>query len=416
MTATRGERIVISRWCLLLSCLCLLSVSVASAQAQAQSCQAEYTAFDINFESGANWQGCWTLDATAGLTLSDVYYQTPGGVLRRAIARLSLGGVILQYDEDDRASELLTEWGLTSLTTTDGTTPDCQGDILSSYDGQHAICRTQFDAGHLLRYQSRQIKLQEGVRFQHSASLGSFKWQITYELLEDGTIRPGTTLSGRIGRFTDRADFGNDVLGDDADTAIKPFAATATLLTNWRIDLSIGEDAQNDTVEQFDFRSDNTSFDRRVMTQQQLNVETLRQTDPERFRKWRLYDADTSASTDGVNETRVGYLLDPQPQSYRYRSNTTNFAQFDLMVTVRKDCEQFILNNQSVHPDCTDSLDGFINGQLLANQDPVLWFSLTRRLDPTLNDWPTLQPRKSQLSLIPFDWSERSPFEEVEAP
>lgn len=379
--------------------------------AQSLRCDQASTAFEIAFDSGAGWQGCWRVDPIGGLTLSSVHYQTPDGNSRHALAELGLGGVLLHYDKNDSSQELLTQRG--AMITGQ---PVCAGTTVASSDSLTTLCRTPFDAGHLLRYQNRQVKRQAGVRLSHAAKLGSFDWSVSYELLEDGTVRPGSTLSGRLGQFTDNPQHGNDILGADAADAIKPFAATATVVTNWRVDVSIGETFDNDIVEQFDFTSDNTSFDRRLMSQQTLNVETLRRTDPERFRKWRVYDAELSASTDGVNETRVGYLLDPQPQSYRYRSNTINFAQFDLMVTVNNACERFILNNRSVYPDCADALDRFINGQLLADEDPVLWFSITRRIDPTLNDWPTLQPRKSQFSLIPFDWSQNSPFEQAVLP
>ena len=41
----------------------------------------------------------------------------------------------------------------------------------------------------------------------------------------------------------------------------------------------------------------------------------------------------------------------------------------------------------------------------------MLWYSLSRTLDPRLEDWPVIRDVAFQFDLTPFDWTAASPFE-----
>ena len=61
--------------------------------------------------------------------------------------------------------------------------------------------------------------------------------------------------------------------------------------------------------------------------------------------------------------------------------------------------------------DCATNLDEFVNDELLADTNIAIWFSQTRHLDPSVEDWPVLRDVQIGFDLLPFDWTATSPFE-----
>jgi len=125
----------------------------------------------------------------------------------------------------------------------------------------------------------------------------------------------------------------------------------------------------------------------------------------ESFRSWRMLD-----------ETGAGYLLDPANSGYSYTSSNIPWAQFAIAITSNNAYEQYASHNRSNtgDADCRDSLDDFVNSESIENAKPVLWYSQSRLLDPSVEDWPVISEISLGFDLLPFDWTATSPFEVIE--
>lgn len=366
----------------------------------------EATSLQYQFDSGARWELCWHIDEHAGLVLSRVFYGAPAEQLRQVLDAASLGQILFKYDEDINATHLLSESGLGGDQTLSADQSDCQsGEIVSGVNSER-ICRRVRQINHMTR-----VRHSESIR-RHELSLhawsrvGGHLFQQIWRLSEDGEIKPSILFSGTINRFTSDPRFGIKL--DDSNR----YAASATLLYNWRLDFNINGTPANDKVDEIEFLPVVTDVVKREIKIQHLSTEAMRNTDREKFRGWRISDAEQSSGTGSgaTATTRIGYYLDPQSAGYRNSSEKHQWAQYDLSVTARHPCEKIASANTRINPGCTDSLDEYVNEESLEDTDVVVWFSVSQHFTPRLEDFPAITATEAGFKLIPFDWSANSPF------
>jgi len=366
--------------------------------------EAEATPFQFQFESGASWEMCWHIDEQAGLVLSRVYYGGPTERPRQVLDAASIGQILFKYDEDTDASHLLSQTGLGGSQFNSASVDDCiNGELLAGVDGVQ-LCQRTRNVNHLTQARRTQALRRHEISLHARSVIGTHQFEQVWRFSEDGEITPTVLFSGSINRYTNDARYGVKIDSEDH------YASSAVMLVNWRLDFNIDGTADNDRVDEIEFNPYET--DKRKISITPLDREAARKTNAVDFRGWRISDAEVSSgeSSGTSATTRVGYYLDPQSAGFRYVSNDTPWTMFDFYVTEQSDCERLSSFNNSVANGCDASLTEFVNDAPLGNADIVTWFSVSRHFAPQLHDTPAISTREISFKLVPFDWSQRSPF------
>lgn len=360
------------------------------------------TAFSHQFDSGARWDLCWQIDEQAGLTLSNIHYGAPAEASVKLMERASLAQILFKYDEDISTEHILSTSGLGGSNHVPANSVNCPAGNRHVTTDDSGICTRLRDLNTMTSVR-RSVALRRHELSLHAFSkVGAKMVEQVWRFSEDGQITPAVRISGELDRFTNKTQYGTSI----SETG--PLAANASLLFTWRLDFNIGDTPNNDIVEQVEFVPHISNVVRRTITTTPLNSESFNKVHRTQFRGWLVRDADLSAGSTGA--TRMGYYLDPQSSGFDFVSRHNNWALFDLSVTRSQPCEKLASKNTLSQPNCADSLDQFINGESLINQNPVIWFSLARQLLPKSEDYPAMTTREVSFKLIPFDWSASTPF------
>lgn len=386
----------------------LLLISLLShSSAMAMSCpkpesMSSATAFMHQFDSGARWEFCWHIDERAGLTISNLHYGPPAEASTKILESASLAQILVKYDEDANAEHVLSGTGLGGQNHMLPSSISCQaGDTLLDNSGS-GVCAGLRDLNILTSVRRSAALRRHELSIQALSRVGTHIYEQVWRFSEDGEITPSVRVNGELSRFTNNQQYGTAV------TNTGPFAANATLLFTWRLDFNIGGTPNDDIVEQLEFVPYVSNVVRRSMTTRTLDIESFHKVHRTRFRGWLIRDTNISSGANGT--THIGYYLDPQSSGFDYVSRRNNWALFDLAITREQPCERFASGNSNKTHNCDDSLDQFVNGETLTNQNPVVWFSLARQLLPKSEDFPAITTREARFKLIPFDWSASTPF------
>lgn len=394
---------------ILLGSFFLLAVIDAPA---AEDCEAKQTPIVHSFDTGAQWTGCWHVDKRYGLVLSHLAYAPPGQTPRKVIRELHLAGLFTHYDNASEPEDVITQYGLDSENSRLSASEYCPGQALMDATTASYVCRQLQYKNTLTRYLDNHIQPRRTLKLSMPSKIGALIWEHSVELTEDGTIEPAINLSGRINRFSIYPAEGTRIFSNNDSKFPERYAISATLIAVWRLDIEIAGTALNDKIDQIQFEPDDSPGVRRRMTTTAITTESRHQVNAERFRGWRLSDSEVSAGVPGNQLSQVGYYLDPQSSAYRYFSHRFNWARYDFFVTEHQDCERTVVNNSMQNSQCADSLDEFIDSVGTDPlQDPVVWFAMYTRLNPTIDDWPALNTRSVSFKLTPFDWSAQSQFQ-----
>lgn len=363
---------------------------------------AEPTAFSHRFDSGAQWDFCWHIDEQAGLTLTHLHYAPPAEPSVKLMESASLAQILFKYDEDLNASHILSSHGLGGANHIAPNANNCPSGSNQLNNNGFGLCQRVRDLNTLTSVRRSAALRRHELSLHALSNAGAQVFEQVWRFSEDGQITPTVRMGGELNRFTRDPQYGSNIAGTG------PLAANASLLFTWRLDFNIGETPNNDIVEQIEFVPHVSNVVRRSLTTTVLNTESFHKVHRTQFRGWLIRDADLSAGTNNI--TRMGYYLDPQSSGFDYISRRDNWSLFDLSVTRANACEQLASKNISDQPDCGTSLDQFVNGESLTNQNPVVWFSLARQFIPKSEDYPSIATREASFKLIPFDWSASTPF------
>ncbi len=377
----------------------------ASSSVQAMDC-AVGEAFETSFDSGANWQFCVVLDEQHGLELRDIHYRAPGDFSRRVLSHLHLGQALVHYHDQRQSDVLIGENKLGGDALRVLNENLCDGTLHALGDNDPYLCSTVRNTGLLAKYNLRPGLQGSQYQLFSVSQYQGLSFQIAVALSEDGRIAPSVTLSGQSTARTDNPAYGNQVTDPLNNAQI--IATQASVLYTWRMVFAMSAEGDNDRVEEFNFELIPSLDNRRPMEITALEVESLRKTNPDAFRGWRV-----------LTDIGHGYYLDPQNSGFRYSDTQNNWAQFDLAVTAFSECEKHTTvkhtsNSQTNNTQCVGSLDSFVNGESIANQKPVLWYSMSRIFRPKAEDFPVVSSMQVDFEIIPFDWTPTSPFESTQ--
>lgn len=357
------------------------------------------------FESGARWDFCLSFDTHSGLVLSNLAYGAPAEPLRQVLNEASLGQILFKYDEDLVASHVLSEnaIGATDLMQTGpGFCDDGSWLSVPGTGNTGNVCQRHRDINNLTQVRNETPLRRRELSLHSWAQIGTLIYQSIWRLSEDGEITPALHFQGRLARYTDDARYGSPIAGSER------LASHATVVANWRLDFDIGGDNANDRIEEIEFPGVMFEALSRPISRLPLTTESLRRVDRDLFRGWLISDSEISSAVDGV--TRIGYYLDPQTSGYAYQSRRYNWPNYDLVVTRNNPCERLASFNSGRAGGCGISLDFYTNGEPIANEDFVIWFSLARHLVPRSEDYPAIGSLAAEFKMIPYDWSAYTPF------
>jgi len=374
---------------------------ISSANAQEQECDGQ-TRLTHSFSSGAAWSMCADVSDIHGLSLKDIRYRAPGDRERSVLSDASAAQILLHYHDSIAADAQLLKRDVAdpSLSTSIVTLSNqhCDGDTISTSSAASSICSRVINNHVLAKYSSRPSVQSQAWELSSLLTRSSLTWITSWTLTEDGQIRPRIGLSGRTHRTNNDTNFAQTIgAGFDSRTR-------ATILATWRIVPALDSDAP-DSIEQFDFPLNTNGRSRRPMVITPIQAEYFAKVERESFRGWRIIDV-----------TGAGYYLDPSNNGFSYTSLVADWSQFDIAITAFNECERYASHNHrnTEVANCADNLDGFVNAESLNDTRPVMWYSQTRLLDPGIEDWPVISELTLGFDLLPFDWTETSPFEVIE--
>ncbi len=393
---------------------------VAGNTSADQTAAQDQTPFVHQFASGARWSLCWHVDAQAGLTLTNVSYGAPGEPSRMVLRQASVAQILLQYDEDTSPTPLLSEIGLGgSRILRSGPALCTDGQSLGSSLALSSICIKERDINLMTQVRNELPTRRHQVSLHSWSRIDNFIYQTIWRLSEDGEVAPAIELTGQLSRFTSDPRFGSPI-GDASR-----LAANATWLSTWRLQFAIDGDNAPDAVDEVQFPFNITDVVRRPIDTRQVPTEAFRHVDREQFRGWIVRDTAATATSlldeSGSPINNLSYFLDPQPSGFDYLSGTNDWSVFDLAITRANECEQLASGNTlrgstSTNDGlngCATSLDGYVDGESLADEDIVFWYSIARHLTPGSEDIPALSVRRAAFRLQPFDWSPYTRFDTV---
>lgn len=344
------------------------------------ACAADARELSLPFDSGAQWQMCARVDAQAGLVLTDIRYRAPGDAARSVLSSLSIGSAMLHVHGESLPQRIMPNDARTPRST------PCDGQTEPLAEAA-ALCLTRHDTGLLVRYGDIRGVRGNEWRVTLDEGIDALQWRTRIAFGETGRLTPALSAFDVSPQQSDQRRFG--VQQPDGQRL-----AERSMLSTWRLafDLDGGEP---DRVEEFDFTLQQGSGSRRVMRVTPLDLETLRTVAHETFRGWRVR-----------TERGAGYYLDSQSASTGWSGGGGNWTRFALAVTADDD--------RSADSSPLD-LDRIVNAESLIDRHPVLWPSGSAVLSPRNEDGARASARVA-FDLLPFDWTERSPFAPQDAP
>jgi len=372
----------------------------ATYAADTHACE-QGVAIQHSFGSGASWDLCAVVDDEHGLELQNLSYRAPGDTSRLVINQLHLGQALLHYHDDVDPIALIGTRGFNEQSQQNLDASTCDGEIIESITTQPQLCGVQRDTGLMAKYSNRPGLQGQSWKLFSIAEYDRLTFQIAVTLTEDGRIAPSVSLSGRATRTAENPAHVNAVVDAVKQETIQ--STQASLLYTWRMAFALNDSVANDSVEEFNFKLQPELGNRRPMQVQALQTETLRTVEPDDFRGWRIRD-----------ENGSGYYLDPQTSGFNFISNQYNWTQFDFALSTFNSCERHsYLPSQTPEGivNCGSHIDDYVNGDSMVDQQPVVWFSMSRLFRPSAEDFPIISTLTASFELIPFDWTPTSPFE-----
>lgn len=372
---------------------------------QAGTCTAG-TAISETFGTGARWDLCWAERRNEGIVLSEIYYSPPNGTPRKVLQEASLSQIEVHYDDGHTALYHAGTPGLGGKQLLTLEAADCPAGTLLGNGVRALLCQQVGPRGYLYKYYSVQ-KQGEALALFSISEIGQMTYIVQWRFFDDGTIEPTVGEGGRLWRIGQDARYGLPTNVDGAgETAIG-----IGYVTNywWRLDFDLANNGANDYVDEFTVDAQNGNREL-VTTVTELTSESARSTDPDRKRSWRVRDGSVTNS-DGH---AVSYHLEPKQAGYRYVGPASEpWSANDLYVTVDQGCEHLPIRNDAAHLEdtpCGNHVADYVNGEAINGADVVLWYRVTTRRLPRIEDTPLLGVQWHGYQLLPRDWTAQNPF------
>lgn len=377
---------------MLLSVTLLRSSLPSGAQAGAD-CSAPYLV-NKTFANGARWQLCWEQRNLDGIVLRDVYFTAPGGLQQKVLALASISQVHVPYDDSSARFHDITDDGFGNENLNDLTPDECPGGTLLKDGAKDVICQQVQLRGHAVKGVGVQEQGEWLSLFSVSTS-GEYNYIPVWRFLDDGSMEMEMGATGKLQRFTTNANYGWPVRSD------------GTLGTShihnyyWRLDFDLGEKADDDIVEEFNYMVETgATTPRRLLGVTPLTTEAGRAISRQTMRSWRIRDGVLTNSQGRP----ISYQLEPMQVGHRDVGPASEpWTANDFYVTKFNACEKYVSHNPQING-CGNNLAAFVNGESLSAADLVLWYGVTFHHIPRDEDELYMHAHWDGFRLVPRDW------------
>jgi len=371
--------------------IALCAVAFCTSHAHAVVCPGGQD-IDVTLPTSARWEMCWSTDAAEGVVLTDGHFTDADGLRRKVFKSLSVAQINVVFDDATAPLNLVTGPGLGGANFRTMSATDCPaGTRLGG-----VLCQRTEQRGYA--YKSYGFQRQGyNLVLTSSSTPAVSTYIVRWAFGDDGSVAPSIGLSGALPRTTTAS----SVNGWPVDAG----GTTGVGFTNnyfWRMDFDLGTDAPDDAVEEFSIVP---SADRRrkTNTRSALASESARAINEDLKRSWRILDTQIT-NADG---RPISYHLEPLHTAHRYRGSSSLLAT-DAQFTRYNACERFASENTA--PNCGSSITDYVNGQSIAGQDVVMWYSVSYHHLPRAEDSPTVGVQWNGFIVVPRDWTASNPL------
>ncbi len=365
-----------------LGCLCWLSflsgtTTPFTAHAAAElSCPASLQ-INQTFDNGAQWAMCWESKQRENLVLSEAQYSTPEGNTYKVFGSLRLSQLHVAYDDSNVTYYDVTQFGLGAGYISPLDELDCPNGELIEIASKQGLCKS-LSAGNDSYHTANEHRASQSLSLFSVSQVGSYAYLITWKFFADGSVQPSVGAAGALQRsadlnHNDDTTHSHSADHDDATQYGRELSGSPDKIWlshthnyYWRIDFDLGSNANDDTVSEVNYSTDESG--RTARSVQSFTTETARAVAPDSHRSW-IISAD---QTDPM--LAPGYLIEPINYGHKLdRRLVEPFTEFDFFVTQQKSCERFVTQNALYNPDCKENLLQFVDDESLLNEDIVVW-------------------------------------------
>ena len=378
------------------SALCLLVFFFMpfSTVTAAEDCSDEFY-IDETLPNGARWDMCWEHRQREGITLSAVYFTPKDGIRRMVLNQAAIAQIHVPYDDNGTRFHDLSDLGIGGQNLLDLDADECPQGTISpitySYQDQsftkNGFCKQVLKKN--MGFKSSQNTAPEYyLNLFNISPVGAYYYIPTWRFMDDGAIEPWIGATGALQRFSAEENSGWK-MGDGR--------IGIAHLHNffWKLDFDINKTHLDDVVEEVNFTLEGAKRTRQTTV---FNTEASRRVNPSTMRHWRISDKNVrnanghSISYDILlNET--GHQ-DIGPESEPFTAN-------DFYVTKQNNQEKFASHNTSGGKNLAE----FNNGEVIKDNDVVIWAGVTFYHMPRSEDAPHMDVHWSHLKIIPRDLS-----------
>ena len=370
---------------------CIASINLQAGPA----CSGSYL-LEKTFSSGGRWQLCWEHRQREGIVYHDIYYTPPDGIEKRILNQANVAQIHVPYDDNGARYHDVSDYGLGGNNLHNLQTGDCPGGTFRSEGGKNMLCVTTQDRNHAHAHHvgsSKAHKIGESFEVFSVTHVGAYNYIPGWKFHDDGSIEVTMGATGSLQRFRTGSQYASSgwLLN-----ATDKYGVSHLHNYYWRLDFDLGDDANDDVVEEIEFVSQTANLTR-IKLNTVFTAEVARSISPDRYRSWRIRDGSHTNSSGHATSYQIEPLLvghrDTGPS---YEPWTNN----DFYVTVNKSCEKYASHNPQVDG-CADNVSGFISGQSLVNSDPVVWYGMTFHHIPRDEDEPKMHAHWNSFKIVP---------------
>ncbi|WP_341272772.1 copper amine oxidase [Zhihengliuella halotolerans] len=372
------------------------------------------------FESGARWSLCWSVEPDHGMVLSDIYFEAPEGRSQRVIDTIAIAQLEVPYDSGERLTSDITDAGFGGTWMKTLTEQECTGDLHSTEipnigDGTHGLtpdrevlCSTTVDAG--LGYRSQE----NGTLTTTQASewnvytvskVGWYEYISQYVFTADGTIRPQLGATGDLSPV----DFADEDHGWPIGEGEADYAASHSHNAIWRVDWGLG-DGQAQAVEQYDaVETGDEGRKSRIVEGSLSRIESPAVAHKADRRWWRVLAPETLNADGHPVSYEIGLEKTDSFTTLRDEHHHGDDAGYDVAFTNADDCQRFATYNPTSDGCGRGVLDFVEDGEDEELHDVVSWVAVGFHHVPRDEDQSPMEMHWQGFTLQPRDLNAQRP-------
>lgn len=379
----------------------LASLAFPQFIAAAEYCDDAYS-INVSLPNQTRWDMCWEHRGLSGISLHHVFYTPPKGSRIMVFYRAELAQVHVPYDDNGIRYHDITDYGFGNGSMLPLAKEECpQGQLLSFYN-KPVICQSVQNRGEAYRL-GTDSKQGQALSLFSVSQIGSYSYIPRWTFADDGSMDFYVGATGSLQRIT------ADDQAERPGWNISYDKVGISHLHNffWRLDFDLGGKGNKDYVEQVDFVNQDTKLTRQSTI---FTKEAATSVAPELARTWIV------ASNDLKNKQQqaMGYEIQLNQSGQRDEGPAIEpFTKHDLYVTKEKNCELYASHNFGIDGEdnnCADNLAGFVNDEPIADEDIVVWPTVSFYHMPRAEDMPNMDAHWSSIRLVPMNWHNQNPL------